>query len=277
LCTRAVGGLAHYVEEEGVATTQISLIRMHTEAIKPPRALWVTFDLGRPLGVPNDADFQKRVLLSALKLFEESPGPVLRDFPEDAPANREADVVWACPVNLARKKVDLSDANALRAAFKRESVELRSWYDLALKNNQRTTVGVSGLEINRIVEFIGAFIDGVPANPREDISLSFALNFAVDDLKAFYYEAAAAQPGCKFCLFQCRKAVIDSGRWLLVTCYLLRNPAPGCRKRLILDAGFSILDARQTNRSRRITLSRIQYRESSFEYEESRKLAQYFL
>ncbi len=171
------------------------MIRLHTETIKPPRALWVTFDLGRPLGVPNNAGFQKRVLLSALKLLEEASGPVLRDFPEDAPADREADVIWACPVNLARKKIDLNNADALRAAFKKESVELRSWYDLALKKNQRTTVGVSGFEINQVVEFIGAFIDSVPANPRQDISLPFSLNFAVDDLKAYYYEAAAAQPG----------------------------------------------------------------------------------
>ena len=56
-------------------------------------------------------------------------------------------------------------------------------------------MGVSGLEIHQIVEFIGAFIDSVPANPRDDVSLAYSLNFAVDDLKAFYYEAAAAQPG----------------------------------------------------------------------------------
>ena len=85
------------------------------------------FDLGRPLGVPNEADFQNRVLLSVLKLFEETSGPVLRDFPEEAPDTRPQDVVWACPVNLARKKLDLSDADALRAAFKKETVELRSW------------------------------------------------------------------------------------------------------------------------------------------------------
>jgi len=195
LCTRAVGGLAHYVEEEGVATTQISLIRPHTEAIKPPRALWVTFDLGRPLGVPNDAGFQKRVLLSALKLLEEPSGPVITDFPEDAPVSRQTDVVWACPVNLARKKIDLSDADAMRAAFKKEMVELRTWYDLAVKKQKRTTMGVSGLELAQIIDFIGAFIDSIPANPREDISLALSLNFAVDDLKAYYYEAAAAQPG----------------------------------------------------------------------------------
>ena len=195
MCTRAVGGLAHYIEEGGVATTQISLIRPHTEAIKPPRALWVPFDLGRPLGVANNAEFQTRVLLSALKLLEEPSGPVLRDFPGDAPDNRSSEVIWACPVNLARKKIDLSDAGALRAEFKKETVELRSWYDLALKKNRRTTVGVSGLEVSQIVEFIGAFIDSVPANPRDDISLAYLLNFAVDDLKAYYYEAAAAQPG----------------------------------------------------------------------------------
>ena len=157
--------------------------------------MWVPFDLGRPLGVPNDAGFQKRVLLSALKLLEESSGPVITDFPEDVPVTRQPDVIWACPVNLARTKEDLSDADVLRAAFKKETVELRSWYDLAVKEQQRTTVGVSGLEINQIVEFIGAFIDGVPANPRGDISLAYLLNFATDDLKAYYYEAAASQPG----------------------------------------------------------------------------------
>lgn len=190
-----MGALAHYIEQEGVGTTQISLIRLHTEAIQPPRALWVPFDLGRPLGVPNNAGFQKRVLVSALRLFEESFGPVLKDFPEDAPGAREEDVVWACPVNLARKKIDLDDADALRAALKKEIVELRAWYDLALKKNRRTTMGVSGLDITQIVEFVGAFIDGVPANPRQDLSLAYILNFAVDDLKAFYYEAVAAQPG----------------------------------------------------------------------------------
>ena len=61
-----MGGLAHYFESCGLATTQISLIRQHSEQIKPPRALWVPFELGRPLGVPGDPGFQARVLVSAL-------------------------------------------------------------------------------------------------------------------------------------------------------------------------------------------------------------------
>ena len=53
-----------------ITNHQISLIRVHTETIKPPRALWVPIDLGRPLGTPNDSAFQKRVLVSALRQFK---------------------------------------------------------------------------------------------------------------------------------------------------------------------------------------------------------------
>ena len=190
-----MGGLAHYFEGQGLPTTQISLIRLHTEKIKPPRALWVPFELGRPLGVPNNAAFQKKVLLSTLKLLEAPDGPVLRDFKEDAPDTAVVDAVWACPINLVRKEADLGNSGAMRAALKKEMVELRSWYDRALKKRQRTTVGVSGLEMEQIVEFICAFLDGIPENPRQDIAIAYTLNFAVDDLKSYYYEAAAAQPG----------------------------------------------------------------------------------
>ena len=77
-----MGGLAHYLEEESVATTQISLIREHTEIIRPPRALWVPFELGRPLGRPVNPALQTRVLIAALKLLEAEDGPVLEDFVE---------------------------------------------------------------------------------------------------------------------------------------------------------------------------------------------------
>ena len=52
-----MGGLAIYFEEEGLATTQISLIRIHTERTRPPRALWVPYELGRPIGVPKTGIF----------------------------------------------------------------------------------------------------------------------------------------------------------------------------------------------------------------------------
>ena len=191
-----MGGLAHYIEDEGIPTTQISLIREHSEAIKPPRALWVPFELGRPLGVPNDPAFQKRVLLSSLMLLEAAQGPVLEDFSEDAPASEAVETVWACPVNFTRKSGELNDQEALSAAFKQEVVDLRPWYDEAVKQRGgRTTFGVSGLDLETIVKFIPAFLDGPPDNPSNSLSLPMALNFAVDDLKAYYYEAVSAQPG----------------------------------------------------------------------------------
>ena len=50
------------------------------------------------------------------------------------------------------------------------------------------------MDLEQIVDFVADFLDGIPANPRPDLSLAYVLNFAVDDLKAYYYEAAAAQP-----------------------------------------------------------------------------------
>jgi hypothetical protein len=179
-----------------VPTAQISLIREHTEAIKPPRALWVPFELGRPLGVPNDVPFQTKVLLAALRLFEATSGPVLEDFPEDAPVSEDTDAVWACPLNLSAEKADLNSTEQLRKAFKREMTQLCSWYDLAVKKRGRTTVGVSGLNLDMIGHFISAFLEGgMPENPRQDLPIGLVLRLAVDDLKAYYFEAVSAQPG----------------------------------------------------------------------------------
>ena len=154
------------------------------------------FELGRPLGAPNDVPFQTKVLLAALKLLEASSGPELEDFPEDAPASGDISAVWACPVNLSVEKANLSNTEQLREAFKREIILLRSWYDLAVKMRGRTTVGVSGLNLDAIGDFISAFLDGgIPENPRRDLPLGLVLKLAVDDLKAYYFEAVAAQPG----------------------------------------------------------------------------------
>src|SRR5580658_8872591 len=85
------------IEEQGVATVAISLIRPQTENTKPPRALWVPFELGRPFGPPNDPTFQKRVVLTALGMLVEGGGPVrIIDFPDDDPRARP-DPAWQPP------------------------------------------------------------------------------------------------------------------------------------------------------------------------------------
>jgi len=184
------------MEAEGVATTGISLIRLHTEKIIPPRALWVPFELGRPFGVPNDADFQTEVLLGVLKLLEAESGPVFEDFPHEAPVPADQITTLACPVSFKGKAAQLSESEKLVDAFKQEIAGLRNWYDMAVEKRGRTTVGVSGLSMDQIANLIGEFLAGrTPQNPRDDVSLGYAVNLAIDDLKAYYTEAVTAQPG----------------------------------------------------------------------------------
>jgi hypothetical protein len=191
-----VGGLGHYLEEEGVPTAQISLIREHTEKIRPPRALWVPFELGRPLGIPNDAAWQRRVLHDVLKLFEIPSGPVLIDFPDEAPVDLYLESQnLVCPVNFTSPVRDLDDLDGLNKAFRQEILELRSSYDASVSKRGRTTVGVSGLTVEDAGVFVGAFLAGMPESPRQGVPALALLKLAVEDIKAYYLEAVAALPG----------------------------------------------------------------------------------
>ena len=193
-----MGGLAHYLEAEGIPTTQISLIREHTEFIRPPRALWVPFELGRPLGAPDNPELQRRILLSALELLEAPAGPVLVDFPdekiESVTDGLHEPEGWACPVSFALVPGDETDIEKMVSAFRREVTELRPWYDIGLERRGRTAVGnfdaISASEL-----FIGYLLGRTL--PASDTNLPFpvALRLASQDLKAFYFEAVIARPG----------------------------------------------------------------------------------
>ncbi|CAN0470751.1 unnamed protein product, partial [Discosporangium mesarthrocarpum] len=193
-----VGGLSHYLEDEGIPTTQISLIRTHTEKIKPPRALAVPFELGRPLGAPNEPEFQRRVMLAVLKLLERPSGPVLEDFP-DPPPDSAADVDtegWACPVNFATPMDDLSDADLVYESLLQEVNLLRPWYEEAVKTFKRSAFGISGKtpeEIARVIADVLIDPDGT-APPIEGESLGNGFKRMADDMRYFYTEAAIAKP-----------------------------------------------------------------------------------
>lgn len=194
-----MGGLAHFLEDEGLATTQISLIRPQTENTKPPRALWVPFELGRPMGAPGDPAFQMRVLRAALALLERDDGPVLiADYDEEAPADLAAqdDEGWFCPISLPPLPMDMDAGSGFKAVMESEIRGLYTWYEIARRERGRTTMGLSGLAIDEITDFVCAFLDGqVPDNPNTELSMGQTMKFAVEDLKAYYREAASAQPG----------------------------------------------------------------------------------
>ncbi|MGI9384092.1 MAG: hypothetical protein ACR2PO_13135 [Methyloligellaceae bacterium] len=189
-----MGVLARYFEEEGLPTAGLSLVRLHTEKTRPPRALWVPYELGRPLGVPGDAAFQRRVLETVLALFEEPSGPILNDYPEDAPHGAgEPEEGMACTVSFPPP--DMDDGGTAQALLQ-EIGQLRQWHQLAIERRGRTTVGTSGLDIEAVAGFIGAVTDGEAIeNPRLDLEQGETLKLACEDLRAFYTESATIQPG----------------------------------------------------------------------------------
>ena len=137
----------------------------------------MTFELGRPLGIPDDAPFQRRVARSALDLLARTDGPLIADYPEhiDEPADFTG---WACPIDLAPSQVDSLEAEIDRLA---------TWYDRAVAAQGRTTVGISGLDMAAAGKLVTQALDGrLP--PAE------ALKEAIDDLRAYYLEAASAFP-----------------------------------------------------------------------------------
>jgi hypothetical protein len=186
-----VSALGHYLEEEGIATVSISLIRPQTENTKPPRALWVPFELGRPFGPPSDPAFQKRVILAALRLLEREDGPVLiEDFPDDDP-RATPDPAWSPPFIPAT--VAAGSVDSLAARLQAEIPLLRGAHERWVAQYNRTTVGLSGLPIGECVRYVAEWLRGkAPASPRAGFSAPLILRFAVDDIKAYCLEAAAA-------------------------------------------------------------------------------------
>ena len=190
-----MSAVGHYLEQEGIATVQISLIREHTEALRPPRALWVPFMLGRPFGLPNDVEFQQRVLKSALSLLDHADGPILADFPDDAPDVSVGlhDDTLACPVSFPM----LNRSGAIDQRLLEEIGQLSAWHALGMSVRKRTTTGLTGANPSEIALFIVSWLGDQPHEILVDPNLpaSTALKLATDELKAFYSEAKAIQPG----------------------------------------------------------------------------------
>ncbi len=169
------------------------MIRLHSEKTRPPRALWVPFEFGRPLGPPGDAAFQRRVLMAALNLFEARSGPLLVDYAEEAAKATEDEIEgWVCPINLA----SLPAGSGPDSAIESEMKSLRPWYDLALDRRGRSNLGASGLSLEDARNVVLSFTNAEPDDtPVAGVSRAEGLRLAVDDIKAFYVDAATAQPG----------------------------------------------------------------------------------
>ncbi len=188
--------MSHYLEENGVPTTGISLVRENTVAMRPPRALWVPFDLGRPFGAPANPEFQAKVLRSVLALLERRDGPVvLEDFAEDAPGQGAAEAMegMACPVVL-RQPPRNSSAGLLEKVLA-EIDQLAPWYELFCIQQQRKPVPASGLSAKDAAHVLNTVLTtGRPAATDQD-EWGRQFRLAAEDLRGYYLSAALSRPG----------------------------------------------------------------------------------
>lgn len=178
--------LAVYLEQEGIATVVISLIRLHSEKIRPPRALWVPFELGRPFGTPTQEDFQRRVLTAALQLLDhKGPAPVHEDYAEADP-NAQADPEWIAP--------QTEDCETVEA----ELALLDPAWHKARQRYGNTAVGLSGLPLRDAVAFLQRLDTDTPFPLPEyatsdGLSEVLRMRLCADDIRAFYSEAACCE------------------------------------------------------------------------------------
>ena len=80
MCHQSVGLIQRAIEYAGITTVSISLLREITERIRPPRALFVSYPLGYPLGEPDNPDLQTRIMRAAFALLPRTDVPVLENF-----------------------------------------------------------------------------------------------------------------------------------------------------------------------------------------------------
>lgn len=84
MCNQTVCLLAAALEREGISTVAIQLLREVAVRVRPPRALFVPFRHGYPLGKPDEPAGQRAVLESALRMLEDPAlrPPALSDYAE---------------------------------------------------------------------------------------------------------------------------------------------------------------------------------------------------
>jgi hypothetical protein len=81
MCHQSVGLIQSVIERAGIPTVSVSLLREVTERVAPPRALYVDYPLGYPLGAPDDDILQTRIILAACQtLADRIPPSIIRDF-----------------------------------------------------------------------------------------------------------------------------------------------------------------------------------------------------
>lgn len=213
-----MGVIQREIEKAGITTVSISLVKEFTQKVRPPRALWVPFPFGRPLGAPGNVSIQRKVLRTTLALAARDDGPILEELPLEAHEEKLDAKYQALGRKCGPKGCNLDEMLGEEpGAAGADPVEtpyggnlravLDEIYGMALahrkyreKRNGRTAVGASGrspYDMEDVARTIDDFIHGRPitAPPKARNaaapapSESLLVRLSIDDLKAYYMEA----------------------------------------------------------------------------------------
>ena len=176
--------IARVLEERGLSTVALSLVREHSVRIKAPRAVWVPFPFGISVGHRNDVREQRAVLDLAFSTLAATEGPVLLDFvAADRPER-------AAPIQASAVEVQ---AQARTIDFVTE-VE-------ATRDRVQPKAGLSGVDARdygTLARWLTRYAAGeesdYPSRPAGVDLLAF-IRIAVEDLRVMYaLDRMRAQP-----------------------------------------------------------------------------------
>lgn len=182
-----------------MATASISLVREQSEKVGPPRALWVPFALGRPLGSAADPEFQTNVLRATFAMLETAKEPTIEDYEVEAP-DEAGPEQWSCPLTLVLPEGPTSLSDRLLA----EIDSLRPWSAETRRKRGRTLFGASGANPDQVddvatalavVAETGEFSDPPSAEIAWAFEQPLLVRHLADDLRTFYHEAITSRPG----------------------------------------------------------------------------------
>ena len=164
-----------------MATVAIGSIREQIYGTAPPRGLFCDFPLGRPLGVPNDAAFQRRVMEYAFGLLERTQ-PIVEDY--EVVIEDDDSQPLACPLPARM------DADAHPAVD--EAKGLRPAYERAIAKYGNRAGAVRLMNADAIPAAIEAFIRVAAGEPWKHAGIPGIPARVSQDIRG-YYEMAAME------------------------------------------------------------------------------------
>lgn len=91
LCHQNLGIVAREIERRGIPTMLISVDRLITDKVRPPRTAYYNGNLGETVGKPNWKEYQLRVLDESLRWIETFDQPASRKLAVDLETETEQD------------------------------------------------------------------------------------------------------------------------------------------------------------------------------------------